>query len=319
MIEPHHGVPVRAILRDGEVQVRPRRKHASAVRVVDLALQAEEEVRLVLDDRTADHAAPIPLGRGRLGQILRLDEVVLGDPGVVREGAEHHALELVGAGLRHGVDHGAARPAELGVVHARQHLELLDRLQRRPHLRARARPQGIVGVIAAVDRDVVVLGGLAGGNDGVVAHLVGGRELDARQQRHGREVITVHRRQLGQFGGADVASDANRRGVDERRFTRHRDRLLEAADHERQGDGEGRAHLHDETALLGRTKPGERRRHPVAARHDLRHTEGAFGSAHRLAEDTRRLIGDDNGGARQSTTLLVRDTAGDVRSSLLGI
>ena len=45
------------------------RKHARPVRVVHLALQAEEEVRLVPDDRPAEDAAPLALRRGRLRQV----------------------------------------------------------------------------------------------------------------------------------------------------------------------------------------------------------------------------------------------------------
>ena len=86
-----------------------------------------------------------------------------------------------------------ARP-QLRVVHARDDLELLDRLERRAHLGARAGAKRIVAVVAAVHRDVVALRGLARGDDRVVAHLVGGRELHARQQRDGREVVAVHRR-----------------------------------------------------------------------------------------------------------------------------
>ena len=228
VVEPDKRVPVGAILRDREVQVRPRVEHARPVRVVHLAFQAEEEVHLVPDDGPADDPAPLAFLGRRLRQVPRPDEVVLGDPRVVRQVPEHHALELVGAGLGDRIDHRAAGPAELGVVHAGQYLELLDGLQRRPHLRSRARPQRIVGVVAAIDRDVVVLGRLAGGDDGVVAHLVRRRELHARQQRHGGEVVAVDGRQLAELGGADVAPDANRRGIDERRFARDRDRLLEA-------------------------------------------------------------------------------------------
>ena len=53
--------------------VRPRREDARAVRVVDLPLEADEEVRLVLDDRPAEHAAPIALGRSSASsRFLRL-------------------------------------------------------------------------------------------------------------------------------------------------------------------------------------------------------------------------------------------------------
>src|SRR5262249_25959865 len=149
----------------------------------------EEELRLVPDDRTADDAAPVAAHRRRLRQSLRSNEVVFRGEGVRRGGREHHALELVGSALGDRVHDRAAGAAELRVVHAGEDLDLLNRLDRRAYLRPRAGAERIVAVVAAVYRDVVALRGLAGGDDGVVAHLVRGRELHAGQERDGGEVV----------------------------------------------------------------------------------------------------------------------------------
>ncbi len=230
VIDPNQRVPVGAVFRDGKVLVRPRFEHARAVRVVDLALEAAEEVQLVLDDRPANHAAPFALGGGGLREVVAVDEIVLGRQRVGCAVAEQHAPQLVGAGLADGVDDRAAGAAELRVVHAGQDLEFLDRLEWRPHLRAGARAERIVRVVAAVDRDVGVLRGLAVGDDGVVAHLVRRRELHAGQQRHRGEIVAIHRRQLAELGGADVAPDGGAGRVHERRLPGDGDALLDAAD-----------------------------------------------------------------------------------------
>ena len=229
VIEADQRVPVGAILGNREIERGPRRKHARAVRVVHLTFEAEEEVRLVLDDRSADDAAPVPSDRCRLLETLGSDEIIGRRQRVAGHLAEDHALELVGPRLGDGVDDGAARAAPLRVVHARDDLELLDGLERRAHLRPGAGAERVVRVVAAVHGDVVALRGLAGRDNRVVAHLVGWRELHARQQRDGREEVAVHRRELGDLLRADVAADFRARGVDKRRFRRHAHGFLERA------------------------------------------------------------------------------------------
>src|SRR5262249_54087586 len=132
-----------------------------------------------------------------------------------------------------------------------------------------ARAERIVAVVAAVDRHVVVLRRLAGGDDGVVAHLVRGRELDAGQQRDGREVVAVHRRQLAELVGADVAADLRAGRVDQRRLGGDADGLLEPTDGHRDGDRQRLADLQNETAAFEALEAGELRGDPIAPGYEL--------------------------------------------------
>ena len=227
MIEADERVPVGAILGDREIQRRPRREHARPVGIVDLPFETDEEMRLVPDDRPADHAAVFPFRRRRLVEVVRSNEIVSRCQPVRRAVSEEDSLEFVGSGFRDRVDDRTARAAELRVVHAGDNLELLDRFQRSPDLRARARPQRIVGVVAAVDGDEIVLAGLARRDDGVVAHLVRGGELDARHQRDRRKVVAVHCGQLAQIVGPDITAHLRARRVDQRRLGGDRHGLLQ--------------------------------------------------------------------------------------------
>src|SRR5262249_4365254 len=126
---------------------------------------------------------------------------------VAHEGSEYHAFELVGPGFRDGVDDRTARAAELRVIHTRHDLEFLNGLERRSYLRTGARSECVVGVVAAIDRDVVVLTGLAGRNDGVVADLSGGCEYNAGQHGDDREIVAVGRRSFSELLCPNVAAD----------------------------------------------------------------------------------------------------------------
>src|SRR5262249_15013837 len=96
----------------------------------------------------------------------------------VGEVSEDNAPERIRALFRDGVDDRAGRTAELGVVLIRQDLELLNRFERRSRLATDAAAQRIVGVVAAVESDVVALSRLATCNDGVVAELVRWQKLN---------------------------------------------------------------------------------------------------------------------------------------------
>src|SRR5262245_5537958 len=51
MVEADERVPVRAVFRDRKIERRPRRKYSCPVRVVELPLEAEEEVGVVTEGR----------------------------------------------------------------------------------------------------------------------------------------------------------------------------------------------------------------------------------------------------------------------------
>ena len=107
------------------------------------------------------------------------------------------AAQVVGARLRHSVDHRAGRPPELGVELVGDDLELLDRLDRRPRLHPGALPDDVVVVVAAVDRVVVVSRILAVDADRVAAERLGAdRGDDARKQPDEADEVAVDARQL---------------------------------------------------------------------------------------------------------------------------
>ena len=270
VVEPNERVPVGAILGNREVQGRPGRKPARPVRVVHLPLEAEEELGLVLDDRAADDTAPVASDSRRLRQIPCSDEIIRGRQLIAGPLREQHTLELVRPRLGDRVDDGAARAAKLRVIHAGQHLEFLDRLERGAHLRARAGAQGVVCVVAAVDRDIVVLTGLAGGDDRVVAHLVGRRELNPRQESDRRKEVAVHRGQLAQLLSPDVAADLHARRVNQRRLGRDPDGFLERAEGERHVDRQRLADRQQEAASLERPEACKLGRHTVTPGSELR-------------------------------------------------
>ena len=288
-----------------------------AVRVVHLPLETDEEVGLVLDDRATDHAAPLPLCNFGFLQLLFVDEKIPGGETVARPVPEHHTLELVRSGLGDGVDDGPACTAELRVVHARDDLKLLDRLERGAHLRARTGAERVVRVVAAVDRDVVVLAGLAGGNDRVVAHLVGGGELDARQQSDRRKIVTVHRGKLAELLGPDVAAHFDARRVNQRRLRRHLHRFFEAPDRERQGNRHGVPDLQEQTAPFGRPEACQLGSHPIRPRHQLGHEEGSRSAADDIAKHASSFVGDDDRNAGQDRALLVAHLSADFCRPLL--
>ena len=88
----------------------------------------------------------------RLGlvEILLLDEEILRGHRRVGEVAERAAVPEVGALLGDRVDDAGGGGAVLGVELVRDDLELLDRFERRPRLRARAAAAQVVVVAPAV-------------------------------------------------------------------------------------------------------------------------------------------------------------------------
>ena len=317
MVEADQRVPVAAVLGNREIEIRSCREGPGPVRVVNLPLEAEEEVGLVPDDRTADHAAPIASDRGGLDQILRSDEIVLRRQFVAGRFREEHALELVRPRFGDRVDDRAAGAAELRIVHAGQHLEFLDRFERGADLRARTGTEGVVGVVAAVHRDVVVLRRGAACDDRVVAHLVGRRKLDAREHGDRRKVVAVHRRQLAQLGGPDVAADFHARRVHERRFGRHSHCFLERAEHHRHIDGQRLADRQHKAAALEVPEARELGRNAVTPWNELRREVATVRAGRHLTEDPGLLVGDDDRHAGKRAALFVGRLSADFGCALL--
>src|SRR5262245_40266380 len=156
MIATDDGVPD-AILRDLRAVELRACGDINRVRPVDReAFEAAEEVQLIAHDRTANGAAPALVLRVRLGQPLLLRKEILGRQAAVLEEAERAAPHLIGAGLGHRVDDGPRRPTVLRIVLAGDDLEFLNRLNRRPRLRARALTNDVVVIVAAIEHVVVI-------------------------------------------------------------------------------------------------------------------------------------------------------------------
>ena len=317
VVETDQRVPVRAIFGNREIEVVPRRKDACPVGIVHLPLETEKEVGLVFDDRAADHTAPFAFLGGRFLQVALFDQKIRGRQFVAGGVPEQHTTELVGPGLGDGVDDGAARAAELRVIRAGDDLKLLDRLERGADLRARAGAEGVVRVVTAVDRDVVILTRLPGGDDRVVAHLVGRGELNAGEKGDCRKVIAVHRGKLAQLLGPDIAAHFGARRVNQRRLGRDPDVFLDSPDLKRQVDRQGVSHLQDQAAPLGRPEARQLCGNPVAPRHELRDEVAPVRAGHDLAKHAGGFVGHDDRDAGHDRTLFIDHLSADFRCSLL--
>ena len=233
-------------------------------------------MRLLPHDGPAEGAAELLLlGVGLVEVGAFGEEVTLGQARVLEE-TESAAAEAVGALLGHGVDHRARRPAELRVELTGQHLELLDRLDRRPRLRARALPDHVVVVVRTVEHVVVVPRVLPVDADRVGAErLVADVGHDAGQQPHKADEVAVDRRQLDEIAVADVPAHLVRGQVDEGGLAGH-DHLLGDATH-RQRDVHGRCLADPHPDVLGREllESGQLRRNLVATRPDTTQEVGA--------------------------------------------
>src|SRR6185503_3565986 len=178
------------------VQLGARRERVAAPFRVDQAIEAVEEVRLVLLDRPAERVAAVLLLGMRLVQVALGDEEVALGHLVVGIAAEQRSVEDVAALLRDRVDDRTGGASELGVVLVGQHLELLHRFQRGTHLAAARAAEIVVVVAAAVDREVAAAVAAAADNQRLARkRRRRRRHLDARRQADREHPVLVHDRQ----------------------------------------------------------------------------------------------------------------------------
>src|SRR5207244_1915614 len=160
-------------------------------------------------------------------------------------------------------------------------------------------------------RDVVILGGLAGRNERVIAHLVRRRKLNARQEGDRGKVVAIHRGQLAQLVGADVAPHFGARRVDQRRLRGYAYRFFEGADDHRDVDRQRLADRQDEAATLEVLEAGQLGGDAVSAGNQLRREIRPVSTADDFAKDARPFIGDDDSDPGQDAALLVGDVSAD--------
>ena len=219
VVEPDQGIPHARFGGGRRVQVRPRRDVDRAVVVDDHALEAQEEVCLVTNHRSAHGASRLHLSGLGFGQVVLLDEVALGRELGVLQVAEGAPAELVRALLCHRVDHRPGRAPELRVELVGEHLEFLDRFEGCARLRARALADYVIVVARAVERIVVVARVLPVDVDRVgTERLCADIGHNSRQQADESDVVAIDRRQVDQFAIRDVAAHLLRCGVHDRGF-----------------------------------------------------------------------------------------------------
>jgi len=319
VVESHERVPDPRLAHRCGVQVGPGRDRDVLRQVLDHALQAHEEVRLVLDHRAAEREAVLlELGVGLLQVVLLREVVLLGQRGVLDE-RESAAAEAVGPALRDRVDDRAGGAPELGVVLVGQYLELLDRLERRPRLGPGALADHVVVVVPAVEQVVVVAGILA-----VDAHGVGAKRLrrdvgdDARQQADEPDVVAVDRGQVGELAVVDVSADLLRGDVDDRRLRRHRQLLAHSADLQAHVDRGRLADLEPDVALADALEARELRGELVGSGQDAGQVVASVAGRTGLAEDAAPLVLDDDRHSGQRCPLLIRHAPAQLGRALLG-
>ena len=302
----------------GVVQVRPRRNLNRAPLVQPHPLDVDEEVDLVLLDRTANRPAELVLlGVGLVEVVLLLEEVLRPQVPVVEE-LEGAAVELVRAGLDHGVDDRAGGAAELGVELSGEDLELLRRVERHARLGAVVLPQVVVVVPAAVHQVAVVARVDAVGRQRVRSpRRQVRRRHDAGQQAGEVGEVARDARDLGELLGGDVAANLLRRHVDERRLRGDGDGLLDAAELELNVDVHLVADRDRDVAPQEFLEALDLRRDLIAAGRQRGDEPHAVGAAQRLAKRSRVLIGDGDRDPGQGAGLLVGHPPSHLRRAFL--
>ena len=185
------------------------------------ALVVGEEEQPVAADGPAHRPAKLVAAvvRGRL--VARREEIPRVERSVAEE-AVAGSVKAVGARLQHDVHLAGAVSPDLGLVAARQDLELADRVNRRPHGR---RVQLRIDVVHAVEKKAVGVFAASGRSEGEIAAHRACRSLSGRgrawhQQRQLEKVASVER----QVHDLRVFHDrANRRRVALERDRRCRD------------------------------------------------------------------------------------------------
>src|SRR5207248_11158106 len=124
VVDSRRPVPDVVMGEIGEIQLGPGRNVDRAAAVLIDALEVDEELELVPDDRAADVAAPLNLARFGLRQILLLGEIIQHGEVLVLIEKEPGPVKGDRALLRDGIDDAARARAELGIELAGQELEL---------------------------------------------------------------------------------------------------------------------------------------------------------------------------------------------------
>ena len=291
--------------------------------VADSAMARVEEPHAILDDGAAERSV----------HLVRPVDAVHGGDALVREPRGQvrrrevpvHRLVVEGAGdlvaafpRNHGDPHAAGGRLRVGPARLDRHLvrEGVVQVVLRPAVAAEAVDQH------AVDRDAGVVVVESRGLDVMLIHRARApdvqRRLDARHQRDPRLPAPARG-----DGVDDIAGDHLRAlrllHVDERRFTRHRDGLLEGADPHLHVDRHGEVRRQRELVAKDGGEAGKGERHLVGAGAQVDDAVPALavGDGDAPAFDEHRTAGLD-GDARQHAAGVVRDLADDPALAVRG-
>ena len=249
-----------------------RLRQVGALQVLADAFEGEEVERLVALHRPADRAA-------ELLAVEISERLAVG--GVRRQPfealmVEERSLHVVGARLGHHVDDAAGGAAEFGRRAVGDDLEFLDRFEGdvdRGPLSADLLAEEAVGVVAAVEADVVEDPALAGEGD-----LVAVRSLhDADARGEGQEILELAAEDRCRLDGPLVERTGRGRP---RRFhrlclRRHRHGFGNRGDLHRGSQADRFANGDGDVLLHERRKPRQLERHGVAPRRQLQRDEAA--------------------------------------------
>ena len=307
------------VLAQGPVLVAPERRGIGVGIGLGEVFGAREEEELVLDDRGAEgetvglvQLVLILLALRQVPVVLHLLRRAGGgaDQVLVEEVGVEGTLDLVGTGLRDGVD-GAAGEAGLAHVEGRDHdLYLLDGVQRnRVGARLAAvgagsrETEGVVGH-CAVDLEGVVAVVRAGEGDAAILVDRGlGRELHdvidaAADRRHGFHLLQVEARARARDAGVERLLTHDGNGVQFVHGLHHR------------VDFVGFAELQRDVAVLDRRHSEEGDLHLVGAAdvHAV-DVETAVAVGHGVVLGARGLVDRDDGRTGERFVALIHDAA----------
>ena len=263
------------------------------------ALSREEEEGLVLPDRPADGAAELVEQVAGLARARAVGEVREGVERLVSVVLVERAVELVGSGLGHDVDDGAARAAVLGREHVGFDPELLDGVEsgRRHEL-----PLLAGGAGCAVDVVAVVLRAGAVESDRESLRFdgspLGVARLGARDERRQRDELAAVERKVLDLDAVDDFAEGRRLGLDALGKVADDDRVRQLADLEPQVDAQELAYSQGHALDVDSLESAELRLDFVGARGQKVDPEIAQLVAHRRAAHAGRRVSRRDAGSR---------------------
>src|ERR1700741_3468143 len=118
--------PRRVVVDRRKVILREGHERACDLLIQLASLKTDEEVKFVLEDRSAERSAPLFLSVLRWSEIVHAREVVFRRPVWTAEIAKRRARKTIRSRFRDDVHHGAKRTAPFGFELIGHQLDFLD-------------------------------------------------------------------------------------------------------------------------------------------------------------------------------------------------